>query len=147
MKSVLVLFGLAIGLAAANPVLPTDESAALSSSREVSPAHSIVLHDGTNWTIVPQGALIHVPKTLQTRIADRRIGNLMSWKEFLAANREWLGAESVSIRQAEGTDALSERRLEYFSHQGRMIVAVHSGAPIVMASGPESSVAQTAQLR
>ncbi len=148
MKAALILVGLALAISSAS-ARPTPDSAQPTDTERAStsPYESIILHDGTNWTMVPQGALLHVPDQLQEHIAVRPLGTLMSWKEFVARNQSWLGAEAITLRQAEGAVALDQRRLRYFERQARMIVAVHSESPIVVAAATDESLSQTAALR
>jgi hypothetical protein len=108
---------------------------------------SIVLHDGCNWTLVPHGALLHIPESLQSRVSGRPLGNLISWQEFLHQNRRWLGAERVTLRQADGKQEIDPRRLDYLNKQPKLIVATYEDRPIAMApaaiDGPQTVSAST----
>lgn len=108
---------------------------------------SIVLHDGCNWTLVPHGALLHIPESLQSRISGSPLGNLVSWQEFLQQNRRWLGDEKVTLRQADGEQVIDPRRLDYLNKQEKLIVATYEGRPIAMdpaaIDGPQTVATST----
>ena len=91
---------------------------------------SMIISDGQNWTLVPNGAVLHIPETLNSRINVRPVGNLLSWKEFVTRNRNWISGEEVSMRQAEGVQPIDARRIAYWPKQSKVIVAVHLGGPI-----------------
>ncbi|GAA5483432.1 hypothetical protein [Haloferula sargassicola] len=150
MKAALILCGLACAVTTALARPQANVSSQTSSAAMVetnSPYDSIILHDGTNWTLVPQGALLHVPEGMLEHIVDRPLGNMMSWKEFLDRNQAWLGAESVTLRQAEGSEAIHASRIDYLHRQARMIVAVCPDAPVVVSAPDPGDLPQTAQMR
>ncbi|BCX49725.1 hypothetical protein HAHE_36330 [Haloferula helveola] len=105
---------------------------------------SIILSDGLNWTLVPKGAVLHLPADHSARVGTKPIGNLLPWKDFLTLNHAWITSEEVSIRQAEGVQALDEKRTAHWSKQDKVIVAVHLGGPIsVAAPTPSTATAST----
>lgn len=91
---------------------------------------SLILSDGTNWTLVPRGSVLHLPDTHKDKIDARPVGNLVPWKKFLTLNRAWISAEEISLRQAEGVKKLDERRTAFWPKQSKLIIAVHQGGPI-----------------
>lgn len=106
------------------PELPVEKPAALPV------ANSIILHDGKNWTIVPNGALICLPKEHETKANAKPVGNLMPWEEFLAANSSWLEPGEISFEQAAGCEKLPVERIRQLRKSGKVIVATHRGGPI-----------------
>jgi len=99
---------------------------------------SMIISDGENWTLVPKGAVLHIPDTHQGRFNVRPVGNLLSWHDFLVRNRAWISGEEVNMRQAEGIQSIDSRRVDYWGKQSKVIVAVHLGGPISV-SIPEPS--------
>lgn len=89
-----------------------------------------ILHDGSNWTLIPHGCVLHLPKKYRSRIGGRPVGNLVSWREFCSINSSWILSEKITLRQAEGSKPIDQRRLSYFKKQDRMVVAVHENGPI-----------------
>ena len=91
---------------------------------------SDILHDGSNWTLVPKGAVLHVPAQMSPRVGAKPLGTLLSWNDFLTANRAWITTEEVSFDQAAGKKSLPDGRKEYWTTQTKVIVATHLGGPI-----------------
>ncbi|MBB5352189.1 hypothetical protein HNR46_002432 [Haloferula luteola] len=157
MKAALILFGwvMVCGLTAARPTPETPSSPVSATAlgdgsvkkESESPGDSVILHDGTNWTMVPQGAFLFFPEALQTHIVDRPLGRLMSWKDFLRRNRDWIRAERITLQQADGSAPLDPRRLDYFTRQTRAIVAVAPETPVIVALQAPLDGTETAQLR
>ena len=93
-------------------------------------AQSDILHDGRNWTIVPKGAVLHVPEALSPRVGAKPLGRLLTWDEFLTVNRGWVFTEEVTMDQAAGKRPVGASRIEFWEKNGKVIVAVHLGGPI-----------------
>lgn len=91
---------------------------------------SEILHDGTHWTIVPKGAVLHVPAQMRPRVGTKPIGTLLPWDDFLIANRAWILTEEITFDQASGKTPLQDVRKEFWQNQTKVIVAVHLGGPI-----------------
>ena len=104
---------------------------------------SDILHDGSNWTIVPKGAVLHVPAQMSPRVGAKPLGTLLSWTDFLTANRGWILTEEVSFEQAAGKKPLPEKRKEFWVTQTKVIVAVHRGGPISVRPAPVNAPAVT----
>ncbi|MEM1085687.1 MAG: hypothetical protein AAGI48_16385 [Verrucomicrobiota bacterium] len=101
---------------------------------------SVILTDGNNWTLVPRGAVLHLPEAHKAKIGGRPVGNLLPWKQFIAVNRAWISAEEITLRQAEGVHKLDERRVAFWPKQDKIIVATHLGGPISV-TPPENQTA------
>lgn len=91
---------------------------------------SSVLHDGRNWTIVPNGAVVHIPSALKARVNARPVGTLLAWTDFLTRNRGWITTTEVSFDQAAGNEALPAERAAFLAKQDKIVVAVHQSGPI-----------------
>jgi hypothetical protein len=91
---------------------------------------SVILHDGANWTLVPESAVLHVPANLKHRINTKPVGKIMPWVDFLVANRGWLTTENVSFDEAAGNTAIDTKRAETWQKSDRIIVATHQNGPI-----------------
>lgn len=107
-------------------------------------AQSVILSDGSNWTLVPKGAILFLPESQNSKINTRPVGNLVPWKEFLRLNHAWVSAEEVTLRQAEGVQPLDERRVEFWSKNQKVIVATYLGGPISHIA-PKTEAAQEIQ--
>ena len=99
-------------------------------------ARSTILSHGGCWTIVPKGAVLHVPEDYRERIVPEPAGRLVPWPEFHARNRGWLHAQRVTMEQARGEAALSGEVRDNHARLGRVVVAIFHNGPIsVKAAG------------
>jgi hypothetical protein len=98
---------------------------------------SDVLNDGINWTLVPKGAVLHVPQPFTTRVGSKPLGTLLSWSDFLKVNRNWLFTEEVLFEQAAGKRPIPPSRTDAWNKLGKVVVAVHRGGPISVRHVPE----------
>lgn len=93
-------------------------------------AQSTIITDGTNWTILPKGAVLHTPVALQSKVSKTPVGKLLPWAEFLVKNRAWVGTQEVDMDLAAGTKPVPEAWTENWKKQNMMIVAVYESGPI-----------------
>lgn len=91
---------------------------------------STILHDGKNWTLVPKGAVIHLPDAMKNRIVAKPTGTLLEWSEFLAINRAWITTNEISFDQAAGKKPLQPERVAFWAKQDKVVIAVHQSGPI-----------------
>lgn len=99
---------------------------------------SSILHDGTNWTLVPKGAVIFIPAPLKGRVDVSPVGTLLSWADFLAKNRGWITTTDVSFDQAAGNQLMPAERAAFWAKQDKIVIAVHQNGPISVRIAPES---------
>lgn len=99
---------------------------------------SSILHDGRNWTIVPNGAVVHLPAALKARVNARPVGTLLAWTDFLARNRGWITTTEVTFDQAAGNEAMPAERAAFLAKQDKIVVAVHQCGPISVRVTKES---------
>lgn len=162
MKSTVILWALAVPVFAAQPVLvrvtPETlkrlqerdpmirlEQPAAGEAKVIRPAdtsllqESTILHDGKNWTLVPNGAVIHLPDALKAKVNAKPVGTLLPWNEFFRRNPTWLVSHEVTFEQAAGTEPLPAEVAEACSRQDKIVVAVRESGPIsVKISGSPS---------
>ncbi len=93
---------------------------------------STILHHGTNWTIVPKGAVVFLPEEMKSRVDGVPAGTLLSWLEFLTMNRGWITTCEVTVAQATGKDPVPTERSAFWEKQNKVVVAVHQGGPITL---------------
>jgi hypothetical protein len=131
----------------ASPVAALEQQVAGAEAKVARPGEqslikqSEILSDGTHWTLVPKGAVLHIPAAMAARVNAKPIGTLLSWNEFLVANRGWLFTEEVTMDQAAGKNAIPASRTEFWQKNGKVIVAVHLGGPISVIALPSTPVA------
>lgn len=91
---------------------------------------SIVLHDGTHWTIVPTAAVLFLPQSVQDKVDAKPVGKLLPWTEFLAKNASWIATNEVTFDQAAGTETLPSSKVAAWETQQKLVVAVHHNGPV-----------------
>ncbi len=114
----------------------SEEGGAPRDPRAKSPAkqsvieQSVILCDGTYWTLVPIGSVLHVPAKHQDRVVKQPAGKLLNWQQFLGRNRSWLGTEDVDIATAAGQTPITKEAESTWAQRGSVVVAVHRGGAI-----------------
>lgn len=106
-------------------------------------AQSTILSDGSNWTIVPNGAVLFVPDKMKSRISTKPSGGLLAWSDFLVHSRGWITTCEVSIDQATGKEPLPTERSAFWAKQDKIVVAVHQRGPISFRSAATSNSPQS----
>lgn len=110
---------------------PADgETRAKSPATENLLATSQILAANGSWTLVPKGSVLIVPAKFTAYVVDRPTGSMVSWQEFLVANRSWLGQADISMEQAAGKEPIKPDAAEQLSRQNKVIIATHRGGAI-----------------
>lgn len=91
-------------------------------------------------TLVPRHAVIQTPKNLAARLRQSPEARLVTWSEFLPANRSWITTIEVSPEQAEGKVPLSAETNEAMTKSGKLVVATFNGNPISVLTTPVAIV-------
>lgn len=91
---------------------------------------STILHDGANWTLVPNGALVFLPEALKSKVNAKPVGTLLPWAEFLTKNSAWISTSEVSFDEAAGNKEIPSERSSQWAKQDKAVVAVHQAGPI-----------------
>lgn len=91
---------------------------------------STILHDGRNWTMVPNGAVVHLPESMKSHVNVKPVGTLLPWADFLARNQSWITTDEVSFDQAAGNEELPAERAVSWTKHDKIVVAVHQHGPI-----------------
>ena len=91
---------------------------------------STILHDGKNWTLVPNGAMVFLPDSMKDRVNTKPIGTLLPWNDFLTKNRSWITTNDVSFDQAAGNEEIPAERSAFWVKQQKIVIAVHQNGPI-----------------
>ena len=81
-------------------------------------------------TLVPKRAVLHIPKKLADRVGMQDGAKIVTWPDFIIANRGWITTSSVSRLQAEGNLPLAEATVKSFEKETRMVIAVYQECPI-----------------
>jgi hypothetical protein len=101
-------------------------------------SHSDILVFGNDFTILPRGAVLHVPKKLAAHRADQVTGRLLPWTDFVARYRGVVTYLEVTLEQASGKKAIEPAVWRAATETGRIVVAVLNHHPISVVSGNDS---------
>lgn len=153
MKTTLMLLVLANSAFAAVPILSRTTAEALAKLQQDSPMkllqsppkegakihrpedqsiikQSVILQDGTHWTLVPKGAVIYLPQAMKSRVDAKPDGTLLAWPDFLARNQAWITTHDISFDQATGNKPLQTESVAFWPKQNKVVIAVHQKGPI-----------------
>lgn len=81
-------------------------------------------------TLVPKGAILHIPPYLKDRLKFTPGNPLLPWGDFYAVNRAWITTVEVSRIQAEGNQALAEETSKSIGKSTSLVVATFKTGPI-----------------
>lgn len=81
-------------------------------------------------TLVPKGAVLHVPAHLQTRIGNQSGTRIVTWSQFLAENRSWIEVVEFQFAQVAGKEPLPAGLIGSMKDSRRIMVAAVQGGPI-----------------
>ncbi|HEX5789637.1 MAG TPA: hypothetical protein VFY13_00725 [Luteolibacter sp.] len=95
-------------------------------------ATSDFLSFGGKSTLIPKRAIIHVPKSMASRIQFEKGSQIVVWPTFFAANRGWITTLEVSREQAEGKVPFDEKVADNIRKSSNVVVATYKGGPISM---------------
>jgi hypothetical protein len=113
--------------------LPEDDAALSRTEEPDLIAQSTLLRFGEYWTLVPKGAVIHLPALLKDRVIEQPEGQYLPWLDFLGANRGWLSTAEVTLEQASGELPIDPAKIAFWTRQDKVMVAVYQRGPISIA--------------
>ncbi len=109
-------------------------------------ARSIILGDGEKYTLIPVGAILHLPEALRSRVLSKPQGDFTFWPNFLKRNEAWLGAKEVSLTMSRGNAQEAGALLKSISRDPRLLVATYKGGPItILEAAPPSHGTNTSK--
>lgn len=111
------------------PVDPAQQAEQKPEKRSLLASSEIFCHGG-KATLVPKGAVIHLPKNLSDRLVMGEGAKFVTFTDFMAENRSWITTSPVTRRQAEGKEPLPESLLKSFAKETRIVVATLQEGPI-----------------
>jgi len=95
---------------------------------------STLLANNNQWTLIPKGAVIHIPEHLKDKIIlkpeKRRI---VDWKTFHRINHGWIHIHKVNMDQARGNEKISQKTIQAYKTMRKVVVATNNGDPISVA--------------
>lgn len=94
--------------------------------------HSEFIAAAGNVTLVPKGAVLHVPERFRKNLVTGLTGKFQPFHEFIGSNRALLLPFEVTLDEALGKKPVDETKLEIAKRSGRILVAVLNRNPISM---------------
>lgn len=81
-------------------------------------------------TLVPKGAILHVPAQYAERLKLQEGAKILTWADFYAVNRGWIQTLEVTRKQAEGDEPFPEETVKALAKSPSVVVATLRGGPI-----------------
>lgn len=95
-----------------------------------------------HYTLLPKGAILHVPERFKAQVVAKPQGNFILWQEFITRYRAVVSSFEVSLAEASGEAPIKPERLEAARKTGLIIVGTLNHNPISV-SRTGASIAQT----
>ena len=94
-------------------------------------ARSVFLTDGHQCTILPAGAVIHVPKGREDRVVKSAPSlPLVTWDDFYRVNSAWLREFGIDHEQAAGTKPFEPKAAQALGASGCVVVSTYFRQPV-----------------
>ncbi|QJE97727.1 hypothetical protein [Luteolibacter luteus] len=94
---------------------------------------------GETGTILPKGSVLYYPDAHSIRLISGASKTMLSWPDFLTANRSWLATHEVSLAQVKGEAPISESDRASFKAGGKMVVATLRNNPVTVLIKPSTT--------
>ncbi len=98
-------------------------------------AHSEFIAMEAQVTLVPKGAILHVPERFKANVVSKPEGSILLWHEFLGRYRGMVACFDVTLKEASGETPLDAARFDAAVKSGLIVVAVHNRNPISIHRG------------
>ena len=102
-------------------------------------SRSIVLCDGTNFTLIPEGSILTLPANLREHVVASPLGSFLLWPSFLKQNAKWLASREVTMEMALGDKEASAEILQSLKADTKLRVAVYRSNPISVMEKPDTT--------
>ena len=80
-------------------------------------------------TLVPKGAILHIPEGFRHNVVQGPKGQLLLWNEFLTRNRARVAPLEIGVEEATGAKPIDPKTLAAAMRNGMILVAVIHGNP------------------
>ncbi len=100
---------------------------------------SIILFDGTNFTLIPEGSILTLPADLRGNVVTSPTGSFLLWPAFLKKNAKWLAPQEVTMEMARGDKDAAAEILQSLEGGTKLRVAVYRNNPISVLEKPETT--------
>jgi hypothetical protein len=114
------------------PVIPAAKrtnSVAKSQPPNLLSSSEILCYNGLA-AMVPKLAVIHIPKSMSSRLGMKPESAIKSWSDFLKMNLAWVRTVEVTMDQAYGKVPMKEEVVKSYEKGSQVIIATYKGHPI-----------------
>lgn len=103
-------------------------------------ARSMFLSDGRRCTILPAGAVIHVPAAKEGQVS-RSAPNLpmVPWSEFMRGNSSWIREFGLDSEQVTGAKPFEPKVAQALGGSGSLVVATYLNQPVAPVSAVKAA--------
>ncbi|MFM7182338.1 MAG: hypothetical protein ACKO2G_12860 [Verrucomicrobiales bacterium] len=106
-------------------------------------ARSAFLTDGRQCTILPAGAVIHVPKNREDRVVKSAPSlPLVTWEDFLRANASWIREFAIDSDQATGAKPFDPKAAQALGSSGSIVISTYIRQPVAPVAGVKTAFAK-----
>lgn len=82
-------------------------------------------------TLLPKGALLHLPESLSARNGLGDGGSaVVNWPDFFRRNSQWIHPLKVRLGQALGDEPIDQALIARIAKTGKVVVAIYFDQPI-----------------
>ena len=92
-------------------------------------SRSTLLAANGHWTLVPRGAILHLPDAHAKKIVQAPVGKFLPFHEFHKKNYAWLSTREVSIKEAVGDKPFDEQVKTALVGAGLVVVSTMQKSP------------------
>jgi hypothetical protein len=100
---------------------------------------SIILFDGANFTLIPEGSILTLPADLRGNVVASPQGSFLLWPGFLKKNAKWLAPQEVTMEMARGDKDAAAEILQSLEGATKLRVAVYRSNPISVLETPNAT--------
>ena len=111
-------------------------------------ARSVFLTDGRQCTILPAGAVIHVPANRAGQVVKSAPPlPLVTWDDFYRVNSAWLREFGLDHEQAAGTKPFEPKTAQALGSSGCVVVSTYFRQPVAPVAAVSTAFAKALEER
>ena len=106
-------------------------------------ARSVFITDGRQCTILPAGAVIHVPENRGDRVSKSAPSlPLVAWDDFYRVNSSWLREFAIDHDQAAGAKPFDRKVAQALGASGCVVVSTYFRQPVAPVAAVKNDFAK-----
>ena len=132
--------GIVEGSAESKATDMTDQAAAFM-------ARSIFLIDGPNCTLLPLGAVIHIPKNRSESAVKTTPKPQVSWSQFYSSNLGWLKELELDVDEVMGRKEVNMEKVKAAAKSGAIVVCTYLKQPVSAAPSVKAAFSKALEAK